>query len=79
MSTPERAPVQAGPKGPAGTITWAEHLRVWEAYARRYGKGQSAERIAESGGFGHGEIEMLTGGLAQSFVRVGQAHEPGDQ
>jgi hypothetical protein len=72
---PERAPVQKGVDGPAGTISWAEHLRVWEAYARRYRNGQTAERIAERGGFGHGEILDLTGGLARTFVRY-SPHQP---
>ena len=47
-------------KGP-GTITWAEHLEVWSAYAGRHGTGQDAERIAERGGFGYGEAETLLG------------------
>lgn len=65
----DRAPVQKSRLGPAGTISWAEHVAVWEAYARRYGNGQSAERIAERGGFGHGEILDLTGGLPHTFTR----------
>jgi hypothetical protein len=56
-----RAPVQAdraANRGP-GTITWAEHLTAWSAYAARYGDGQSAERLAERGGFGWGELVVL--------------------
>jgi hypothetical protein len=62
-----RAPVQergsSGAPGyrPPGTIAWAEHEQVFERYAARYGRGQSAERIAERGGFGYGEIVMFTG------------------
>lgn len=61
-----RAPVQGDPRrepnghGP-GTITWHEHLQVWSAYAQKYGTQQSAERMAERGGFGYGEIVYLTG------------------
>ena len=53
-----RAPVQGTSyankgnvrKGP-GTIAWSEHLLAWSDYALRYGTGQSAERMAERGGF----------------------------
>jgi len=46
---------------PAGSITWAEHEAIWEIYAARYGRGESAERIAERGGFGHAGIIHITG------------------
>jgi hypothetical protein len=72
----ERAPVQKGPLGPAGTIAWEEHERIWRAYAAKYRNGQTAERIAERGGFGHGEILMLTGGLPQTFTHNGASTEP---
>jgi hypothetical protein len=48
-------------KIPPGTITWAEHLEVYEAYAKRFGRDQSPERMAERGGFGKDEAEMLLG------------------
>ena len=57
-----RAPVQGnhrlprGTQGRApGTISWEEHLEAWRAYAREF-PGQNAERIAERGGFGYGEL-----------------------
>jgi hypothetical protein len=57
-----RAPVQAGraqgAKGP-GTIAWAEHLEAWGAYAILYGTSQSAERLAQRGGFSYGELVDL--------------------
>ena len=63
-----RAPVQgeyARPGGPparaAGTVTWEEHLKAYAAYAAIYGKHQSAERLAERGGFGYREITDLLG------------------
>ncbi len=71
----KRAPVQAdatahlpadhpgrrpGARG-AGTIAWAEHLLAYAAYAARYGRSQSAERLAERGGFGYGELLELLG------------------
>jgi len=65
----KRAPVQAerdrnkskgGDRGP-GTLTWEEHLVAWSNYAARYGTGQSADRIAQRGGFGYWEITELLG------------------
>ena len=62
-----RAPVQADSyKGrpdycPPGSITWEEHVEVWMAYAKKYGNGQSAERMAERCGFGKTEAENLLG------------------
>ena len=68
--TPERAPVQADrhrskliklPGTVAGTVAWDEHLQAWRAYAAKYGSDQSAERIAERGGFGYAELGALLG------------------
>lgn len=57
-----RAPVQADREcGRLGTIAWAEHLLAWSAYAARYGRDQSAERIAERAGFSYGELVALLG------------------
>lgn len=76
MTTPKRAPVQdedpkyhrpgydkwrGHPKMPSGTVTWEEHLEAYAAYAKRYGHQQSAERLAERGGFGYYEISDLLG------------------
>lgn len=71
----QRAPVQGegypGGKGHvdgrdlplkgAGSIEWAEHLEAYAAYVARYGTGQSAERLAERGGFGYWELTDLLG------------------
>lgn len=67
----KRAPVQSDQAGshdgvswtahPAGSIEWSEHLLAWSEYARRYGHDQSAERLAERGGFGWGELCMFLG------------------
>lgn len=54
----KRAPVQADRNvgvGP-GSIAWSEHLEAWNRYAARYGTSQSAERVAERGGFGYEEL-----------------------
>lgn len=40
----------------AGTVSWAEHLLAYSNYSARYGRDQSAERLAERGGFGYIEI-----------------------
>lgn len=45
----------------AGVISWAEHLLVYEAYAKKYGNQQSAIRIAERAGFSKAEAEGLIG------------------
>mgnify|MGYP001578405148 CR=1 FL=1 len=58
-----RAPVQADQKrkkGP-GTIAWTEHLLAWSGYAAKYETDQSAERIAERGGFGYEELVDFLG------------------
>lgn len=52
---------------PDGWIDWAEHLAVFEFYAARYGREQSAERIAERGGFGYREIELFTGAAPKTW------------
>jgi hypothetical protein len=71
MSAPARVNVQGehrSPTGevlqpslPAGTITWAEHLEAWYAYDRKWRCGQTAERLAERGGFSFNELCELLG------------------
>lgn len=58
-----RAPVQGNPRLPKGelgrepgTIRWEEHLAAYSDYAMRYGSSQTAERLAERGGFGYQEL-----------------------
>lgn len=41
---------------PPGTVEKWEHLDAWQSYAARYGRSQSAERIAERGGFSWAEL-----------------------
>lgn len=74
-SDARRAPVQASrgaDAGPAGSISWAEHVEVWQVYAQKHGTHQSAERIAERGGFGYGEIVLFTGHPPRTFEPVKQ-------
>lgn len=70
-----RAPIQGTwkPKWhpayiPYGTITWTEHLQVYACYAARYGRNQSAEKIADRGGFGFQEATDLLGRPLETFV-----------
>lgn len=64
-----RAPVQGtradraadGIGRTAGTIAWSEHLEAWSRYAAKYGREQSAERMAERGGFDYRELQDFLG------------------
>ena len=65
-----RAPVQAerAPVKPAGTIAWSEHLEAWRGYDAKWNCEQSAERIAERGGFGYLELVDLLGHEPETWV-----------
>lgn len=63
----EHAPSRHGEKA-AGTIDWAEHLKAYEGYAAQYGSSQSAERLAERGGFGYGELVEFLGRDPETWV-----------
>lgn len=81
----ERAPVQgcghyhlpvghsarAADAHPPGTVAWWEHQKAWEAYAQRYGQGQSAKRIAERHGFSYDELRQLLGHEPVTWEPVG--------
>lgn len=57
-----RAPMQGEfgkNKKPPGTISWKEHLEAYEVYGKKYGHQQSAERLADRGGFGWNEFIFL--------------------
>jgi hypothetical protein len=70
-SHPERP---AGARGP-GTISWTEHEEAWAAYAAKYGRSQSAERIAQRGGFGFGELRELLGREPSTWAPAGAVAE----
>lgn len=62
----KRAPVQGerfgnGRRIGPGTIAWREHLEAFGAYSGKYGSDQSADRIAERGGFSYGELQTFLG------------------
>jgi len=68
MSEQKRAPIQAENGHPRGTISWEEHLEIWLAYDKKYHCGQSAERIAERGGFGYTEATELVGRELRTWI-----------
>ncbi len=66
MANPKNVPVQmphAGhvPHGISMRIPWRIHEKAWQTYAKFY-SGQSAERLAERGGFGLEELIYLLAG-----------------
>lgn len=71
----KRAPVQASKMRGPGTISWAEHELAWSDYAKRYGREQSATRIAERGGFGYDELVMLLGHPPDTWAPAGSVAE----
>ncbi len=48
-----KAPVQGYQAG----IPWSLHLEAYDDYAKKYGTSQTAERLAERGGFGARELD----------------------
>jgi hypothetical protein len=68
----KRAPVQGDRgvrqgKGP-GSIAWHEHEEAWAGYAREFGTGQSASRVAERGGFSYYELTLYLGREPSTWV-----------
>jgi len=58
-----RAPTQytLNPAKPAGTISWEEHCEAYAAYHAEHGGWQSADRIAQRGGFCYAELVEFLG------------------
>jgi hypothetical protein len=54
-----------------GTISWDEHLEAWLVYKWAGHGSQSAERLAERGGFGYGELLDLLGRAPESWEPIG--------
>jgi hypothetical protein len=54
------------------TIPWSVAELAYSVYAGRYGTGQSLERLAQRGGFGPGEMDLLLPGWRE---RVGEVVE----
>lgn len=74
MEVNERVPVQGDSRRdgrPEGTIAWTEHQAAYVEYARRFGTYQSAERIAERGGFSRQELFEFLGHEPTTFESGG--------
>ena len=52
---------------PYGTVPWPVAELAYAAYSARHGHDQSLDRLAERGGFGHGEMDALAPGWRDSF------------
>lgn len=68
------APVQGFSAG----IPWSLHLRAWDGYSAKWGRGQTAERLAERGGFHTGELDEFVPGWRQEvseIARLRAAHQ----
>ena len=71
---PERtAPVQEPSGGEVSRIPWGLHALLWTAY----GHDQTAERLAERGGFGRAELGWLAVGMYGSAG--GERHRRADR
>lgn len=57
---------------PQGTISWEEHVAAHAGYQRHCRSEQSAERIAERGGFSYGELIEYLGREPETWVPWGQ-------
>ena len=61
-------------KRPAGTVPWIVFLEAFDTYRKKFGNGQSAERIAERGGFSYREMQCLLAGHYSHECKAD--HEP---
>jgi hypothetical protein len=83
----KRAPVQASrgiadglPGHGPGSVDWAEHELAWSTYAAKNGLEQSAQRIADRGGFGYGElVDYHLAHAPLTWVPAGAVTERGDR
>lgn len=55
----KKVPYQAANYLPGRYITYEAHLRAYSIYSAIYGKEQSADRLAERGGFGEEELDIF--------------------
>lgn len=58
-----------------GTIAWTEHELAWSAYAARYGRDQTAERIHERSGFCYLELTDYLGRAPTTWSPAGVVAE----
>lgn len=57
---------------PAGTVSWDEHVLAHAQYQIRCRSGQSADRIAERGGFSYGELVEYLGRAPETWAPWGR-------
>lgn len=50
-----------------GSVSMEEHVEAWRAYESEYHSGQSAQRIAERGGFSYFELCNFLGHAPTTF------------
>ena len=70
VSEPRRFPVVSG-----GTIPWEIAEAAYIEYARKYGKSQTLERMAERGGFHVDELDMFRPSWRAEIVLLDSARE----
>jgi hypothetical protein len=56
----KRFPMQAGQGCPGPTIDWQAAEEIYKMYSKLYGTSQSLEMLADRGGFGWSEVEIIT-------------------
>lgn len=49
-------------------VPWGVGVEAWTAYAKKYNDDQSAERIAERGGFGEAEVDEFRPGWRETII-----------
>jgi hypothetical protein len=69
-----RARVQADRRAPAGTIPWSTHLAAWEGYAAAGHGDQSAETVADRGGFSYREVQCAIAGHFNEVASCKRIH-----
>lgn len=57
----------ANVQGYSAGIPWEMHLNAWDAYAKKWGRSQTAERMHERGGFSAGELDVLIPGWREDL------------
>jgi hypothetical protein len=67
-----RVPVQRDDHSGAGTVPWSTHVRAWQNYGTRHE--QTAERLAERGGFGYREMQCALAGHYRDVVTCKKKH-----
>jgi hypothetical protein len=59
-----------------GSIAWAEHVEAWRVYAARCAADQTADRVAERGGFDWYELCSFLGREPRTWRPVLEGSRP---